>query len=55
MNRRSKMAEGRCMKCKKQVEIKDAKEIVMKNGMMALSGTCGGCGTKVFKITGKKK
>jgi len=47
------MAEGRCMKCKKQVEIKDAKEIIMKNGMKALSGVCGECSTKVFKIIGK--
>lgn len=48
------MAEARCMKCKKQVEVKDPKEVVMKNGMKAVSGTCGTCGTKVFKIIGKK-
>ena len=47
--------EGRCMKCKKQVEIKDGKEITMKNGMNAISGLCPVCNTKVFKITGKKK
>jgi DNA-directed RNA polymerase subunit RPC12/RpoP len=49
------MAEGRCMKCKKQVEIKDAKEIEMKGGRSALQGVCPGCGTKVFRILGKKK
>lgn len=48
------MAQGRCMKCKKQVEMKDEKEVVMKNGMKALSGVCPECSTKVFKITGKK-
>jgi len=48
------MADARCMKCKKQVEVKEPKEVVMKNGMKAISGTCGACGTKVFKITGKK-
>ena len=48
------MAQGRCMKCKKQVEMKDEKEVVLKNGMKALSGVCPDCGTKVFKITGKK-
>ncbi|MBN1822855.1 MAG: hypothetical protein JW803_00900 [Endomicrobiales bacterium] len=48
------MAEARCMKCKKQVEVKDPKEVVMKNGMKAVSGVCGTCGTKVFKILGKK-
>jgi DNA-directed RNA polymerase subunit RPC12/RpoP len=48
------MAEARCMKCKKQVEVKDPKEVVMKNGMKAVSGVCPECGTKVFKILGKK-
>ncbi|MFQ3674977.1 MAG: DUF5679 domain-containing protein [Endomicrobiia bacterium] len=48
------MAKGRCMKCKKEVEIKDAKETVMKNGMKAMKGCCPDCGTKVFRILGKK-
>ncbi|MBU3956307.1 hypothetical protein KJ633_07590 [bacterium] len=47
------MAEGRCMKCKKNVEIKNAQEVVMKNGMKALKGVCAACGTKVFRIVGK--
>lgn len=47
------MPEGRCMKCKKQVEIKDHKEVIMKNGMKAAHGTCPHCGTKVFRILGK--
>ncbi len=47
------MVEGRCMKCKKQVEIKDASETVMKNGMKAAKGVCPKCGTKVFRILGK--
>lgn len=47
------MVEGRCMKCKKTVEIKDAREVEMKNGMKAAKGTCGACGTKVFRILGK--
>ena len=49
------MVEGRCMKCKKSVEIKDAKEVTMKNGMRAMKGVCGKCGTKVFRIMGKAK
>lgn len=49
------MAQGRCMKCKKQVDIKDGKEKVMKNGMKAVSGVCPECGTKVFRILGKAK
>ena len=49
------MAQGRCMKCKTQVEIKNEQNIVMKNGMKAAKGTCGKCGTKVFRILGKAK
>lgn len=48
------MPQGRCMKCQKQVEIKDGKEIVMKNKMRAIKGCCPKCGTKVFRILGKK-
>jgi len=47
------MVKGRCMKCQKQVEIKDGKEIVMKNKMKAMKGVCPKCGTKVFRILGK--
>ncbi len=47
------MVKGRCMKCQKQVEIKDGKEIVMKNKMKAMKGACPKCGTKVFRILGK--
>jgi DNA-directed RNA polymerase subunit RPC12/RpoP len=49
------MAEARCMKCKKQVEVKNPQDVTMKNGMKAISGVCGDCGTKVFKIVGKAK
>jgi len=49
------MPEGRCMKCRKQVEIKDPQEVTMKNGMMAAKGSCPTCGTKVFRILGKAK
>ena len=49
------MAEGRCMKCKKTVKMKNEKEVIMKNGMKALKGECGTCATKVFRIVGKAK
>ena len=52
------MVEGRCMKCKKQVEIKGAEETTFKGkagDMLAMKGTCPDCGTKVFRIMGKKK
>lgn len=47
--------KGRCMKCKKEVAIKDAKIVTMKNKMNAAKGTCPTCGTKVFRIIGKAK
>lgn len=47
------MVEARCMRCKKQVEIKNPEEVVMKNKMRAMKGVCPVCGTKVFRILGK--
>jgi uncharacterized Zn finger protein (UPF0148 family) len=32
--------------------MEDEKQITMKNGQRALSGTCPVCGTKMFKIGG---
>ncbi len=49
------MTEGRCMKCKEQVEIKNPKDTTMKTGMNAVKGECPKCGTKVFRIVGKAK
>lgn len=51
------MTEGRCMKCKKQVEIKDAKDTTIKSRggeLKAVRGVCPNCGTTVFRIVGKK-
>jgi len=53
-----KMPEGRCMKCKEQVTIKDPKDTTIKSRggeLAAVHGTCPKCGTKVFRIVGKKK
>ena len=45
------MVTGYCVKCKeKNVEMKDAKKITMKNGKPATQGTCPKCGTKMFRI-----
>ena len=49
------MVEGYCMKCKQKREMKDTKEITMKNGVGAMNGVCSECGTKMFKMLGKKK
>jgi DNA-directed RNA polymerase subunit RPC12/RpoP len=39
-----------CMKCRKKVEIQNAKSITMKNKRPATQGVCPKCGTKVFRI-----
>ncbi len=39
-----------CMKCRKKVEIQNAKSIVMKNKRPATQGVCPNCGTKVVRI-----
>jgi hypothetical protein len=47
-----------CVKCKEKREMKDAAEVSFagKGGQSrrALSGLCTVCGTKMFKILGKK-
>ena len=45
-----KHVEGYCVKCRAKKEIKNAKEITMKNGRPATEGQCPDCGTKIFKI-----
>jgi Domain of unknown function (DUF5679) len=44
------MPEGYCVKERKKVEIKDPKQVTMKNGRPAIQGVCPDCGTKIFKI-----
>jgi len=44
------MPQAYCMKCRKKVEIKDAKQITLKNGRSSVQGTSPTCGTKVFKL-----
>jgi len=47
------MVEGRCMKCQKQVEIKNGKETITKNKMRMMKGSCGKCNTTVCCMLGK--
>ena len=44
--------EAYCVKCKQKQEMKDAKQVTMKNGRKATTGACPVCGTKMFKIGG---
>jgi len=46
------VTQAYCVKCKKKREMKGEKQIVMKNGRNAITGTCSVCGTKMFKIGG---
>lgn len=39
-----------CVKERKKVDMKDPKEITMKNGRPAVKGVCPSCGTSLFKI-----
>ncbi|MBW2971113.1 hypothetical protein KY320_03050 [Candidatus Woesearchaeota archaeon] len=47
------MVEARCMKCRKQVQVKNPKEGTTKNNLKIVKGECPDCGTKVARILGK--
>ena len=42
--------EAYCFKCRAKVQIRNAKNVTLKNGRPAVQGTCPTCGTKVFRI-----
>ena len=42
--------EAYCVKCREKREIKDPKEVTMKNGRPAMEGVCPVCGTKLFRM-----
>jgi len=44
------VATAYCMKCRKKVEIKNARQITLKNKRPAVQGVCSVCGTKVYRI-----
>lgn len=39
-----------CVKCKAKKEMKNAKEVTLKNGRKAMKGECPVCGTSLFRI-----
>ncbi len=49
-NKEDTMVPAYCMKCRKKVEIKNPKQITLKNNRPAVQGVCSVCGTKVFRI-----
>ena len=44
------VAQAYCVKCRKKVEVKNPKQIIMKNKKPATQGVCPRCSTKVFRI-----
>ena len=44
--------EAYCVKCKTKREMKDAKQVKMKNGRNAMKGKCPTCGTGLYRILG---
>jgi hypothetical protein len=49
-NKRRNTMQAYCMKCRKKVEMKNAKATTLKNKRPATQGVCPSCGTKVFRI-----
>ena len=39
-----------CMKCRKEIEIRNPRPIRMRNGKPATEGMCPACDRKVFRI-----
>ena len=49
--------QGYCVKCRMKQDMKNPQEVTMpgKGGeRRAMTGACGVCGTKMFRILGKK-
>jgi hypothetical protein len=44
------MATAYCVKCRQKREIKNPKQVKLKNGRLAVQGNCPVCGTKVFRM-----
>ncbi len=42
--------EAYCIKCKKKTEVRNPHEVTMKNGRVAVQGTCSECGTNIYRI-----
>jgi len=44
------MSQAFCMKCRKNVEIKNSRTVVLKNKAIAVTGVCPASGTRVYKF-----
>ena len=48
--RKGSSLTGYCLKCREHREIRDPQAVTMKNGRLATRGSCGECGTTMFRI-----
>jgi hypothetical protein len=44
------MATSYCVKCRQKREIRNPKQVTLKNGRLAVQGVCPVCRTKVFRM-----
>ena len=44
-----------CFKCREKTDTLEAQEMVLKNGRPAVTGHCGVCGTKKFRMGAARK
>jgi len=49
------MVKGYCFRCKKDQEIENKKEVIMKNKRRMLKGVCKICGCRMTKFLWKEK
>lgn len=49
------VVQGYCVKCKEKRDMQEAEKVEMKNGRPAMKGTCGTCGTGMYKILSTKE
>jgi hypothetical protein len=46
--------EAYCVRCREKREMKNAKQVTLKNGRPATQGQCGVCNTNMFRIGASK-
>lgn len=44
------MATAYCVKCRKKIEVRNPRPVVLKNKRLAIQGVCPACGTKVYRM-----
>ena len=47
---RDETGQGHCFRCRSRKEIDGATQTRLRNGKMAVTGTCVTCGTRIFRL-----